>query len=330
MSIVSKLKVFWAQAQAVPKSCMVVLRETRAVLQIKNKPLAERNRFENELIRCNGESLKKFVAFFILQAPPGLGIVVIYFALKFPKYLLTHHFWNEEQLCVFRRDEFDTRLKYSKYFKMNGDSDINYMKCLQSGYNICRFASAHGIFHYEGINNKEMYSLLPKWFVRNRLLSKVQDIIIDDIYLWTEKNNQVVDVNGDTVIDVQQLESKSRKMLQRFNKLTLWDHPITNTAVDIHIVHNMVLNVQKLQWNELQLILLRRGILCMDTKNRKVLQDRLIQWLITVYLLHSSTIYGNVFIEKLGSDQIWHGYDYTRDDIMHPYVYIIATNTTTY
>lgn len=55
------------------------------------------SRRERELIRTNKESVKKVAVFFIAQLPPVIGLVPIAIALTFPKHILSHHFWSEEQ-----------------------------------------------------------------------------------------------------------------------------------------------------------------------------------------------------------------------------------------
>lgn len=58
-------------------------------------------RREHELLRTNSESLRKVTAFFVLQLPPVIGLLPIAVALTYPKHILTHHFWSDDQQTQF-------------------------------------------------------------------------------------------------------------------------------------------------------------------------------------------------------------------------------------
>ena len=329
MPLISTFKLLWVQAKTVPKSCMVVLRETRKVLYIRSKPFPERTRFENELVRSNGESLNKFIAFSVLQAPPGIGMFVIYLALmKYPKYLLTPHFWNEQQLHNFRRHESDFRLIYACKYIMVQDNTLQYSRLLQSGYNVSRLASTHGLFHYEGIDDKMAYSMLPLWFVRYKLTKRVEDIIVDDLYLWSEKSSsgsecKDIEMTAEVLRD---LDQKARGLLNNFKAYTGWSQPVAGAGVDLHRAVNMFRNVLQLTESELDLVLLRRGIPYLDMRTMAEKQRALMRWLIAVYLVHTSSSTGSVFVDAWRGDRLWSEYPYKCREVVYPYMYLIAVN----
>lgn len=72
--------------------------ETLEVRKLRKElPTRSLTRKEHELLRTNSEAIRKVTVFFVLQLPPVIGLLPIAVALTYPKHILTHHFWNEEQ-----------------------------------------------------------------------------------------------------------------------------------------------------------------------------------------------------------------------------------------
>jgi hypothetical protein len=68
---------------------------------------------EVQFIRLTIRSAKKVGFFFIIQLVPIIGYLPIAIALLFPKYILTEHFWTNEQKQLFFKQDWEMRHKHS-------------------------------------------------------------------------------------------------------------------------------------------------------------------------------------------------------------------------
>eukprot|EP01039_Chlorochromonas_danica_P010273 gene10273-11369_t len=96
--------------RVVPRGVRQLFRDTiKTVKLLQSTEVEDRTRDQEELIRTTLSSLKKVGGFIVLQAPPLIGLLPIAVAMAYPRQVLTHHFWTEEQKIEFLENEFDER-----------------------------------------------------------------------------------------------------------------------------------------------------------------------------------------------------------------------------
>lgn len=110
----AKLRTLIANVQRVPSGFYKVYKETTTVLPLMYKndsqPLTRR---ELEALTSNYETLQKLGLLFFMQLPPVIGTIPALIAVRYPRALLTNHFWSEEQKNSFARDQMRERSQYS-------------------------------------------------------------------------------------------------------------------------------------------------------------------------------------------------------------------------
>lgn len=123
--MMSKLTTnYLKQVQSFPSAFKSLFLETKNVLSLRNakrlgRPLTRR---ECLLVKKNSESIGKVALFAIVQSIPIIGWLPMLVAIAYPRYLLTEHFWNEEQKELFMRQEYVERCIYALELRDHIDS----------------------------------------------------------------------------------------------------------------------------------------------------------------------------------------------------------------
>ncbi len=125
----SKLRALVERIKVIPYGFKRVYQEGKEVMQIlhnsDSKKRQHYTRRENELIRQHFASIRKLGLFFVVQLPPIIGYIPMFLALKYPRQILTYHFFdnNINLLQQFLREEFSDRNFYATelvcYYPMN-------------------------------------------------------------------------------------------------------------------------------------------------------------------------------------------------------------------
>jgi hypothetical protein len=192
---------------------------------LQSKIYEKLNRNEIEMAKLTLRSLNKIGIFFILQAPPVIGLIPIFVALLFPRYILTKHFWNKEQTEGFFQQDWEERYSASmklfsdfliyerKEFKDSSFKSMLELRKLLFGSNLehhspfpynlplfhekyflCLLLQANGIF-----TNTLAIFCLPSFYLKRCLNQHVYEIINDDLILLKEeklKNEQQANNNN--------------------------------------------------------------------------------------------------------------------------------------
>mmetsp|Transcript_13397 Transcript_13397/g.18356 ORF Transcript_13397/g.18356 Transcript_13397/m.18356 type:complete len:298 (-) Transcript_13397:148-1041(-) len=203
-AIGSSASYFIAFARNVPKGFYKLFVESKDVFRLKLNYVSNNNksltREELEKIRSNSESLRKVGIFFVLQSTPIIGMLPYFVAIKFPRQLLTHHFWSEDQKRSFLREEFKERRQHAKTLKelleqegvikigdLSGEEakifPLNLLSSLtkissldtQSEKHIRALAGAVGVCH-----SQFMVSAAPTRMLRRWLIKRIDEILLDD------------------------------------------------------------------------------------------------------------------------------------------------------
>lgn len=180
--------------------------ETKDLIKLRLKPNEQRTRREKENIRQNNESLKKISVFLIAQSPPIIGYLPVIVAFRYPRYILTSHYWTEEQHEVFLNDEFMERQegmkKLHNFLMVHGNIDLHEKHnsllgklghifedfTLQniSAAHIRLLAKAHAISQFDFIIN-----IGPKFLLQSWLKTRASELIHDDQLLLRDGYNDL-------------------------------------------------------------------------------------------------------------------------------------------
>jgi len=210
----SSASYFVAFARNVPKGFYKLYVESKDVLRLKLNYVTNKNksltREELEKIRANSESLRKVGVFFVLQSTPIVGMLPYFVAIKFPRQILTHHFWSEEQKVSFLKEEFKERRDHAVTlrkllelegvllnFSLSGDGKSGYsLEALSDALStissldgktedhIRALAGAVGVCHSQFI-----LSSAPTFMLRRWLTKRANEILLDDNHFIGHSNS---------------------------------------------------------------------------------------------------------------------------------------------
>mmetsp|Transcript_12391 Transcript_12391/g.12010 ORF Transcript_12391/g.12010 Transcript_12391/m.12010 type:complete len:281 (-) Transcript_12391:108-950(-) len=116
--------IYLKQVRSFPNAFKKLFLETKTVANLRyakslGRPLTRR---ECIMVKKNSESLGKVALFAVVQAIPIIGWLPMLVAIAYPRYLLTEHFWNDEQKELFMRQEYMERCKYALELRDHIDS----------------------------------------------------------------------------------------------------------------------------------------------------------------------------------------------------------------
>lgn len=104
----------WSGVKSFPSGALKLFSETKMVLKLKfGEDSYNLKRKDLELIRTNYCAWKKMSLLLVTQAIPLVGNIPLFLAFKYPKQMLTNHFWTEEQEQLFMMEDFASRHYHS-------------------------------------------------------------------------------------------------------------------------------------------------------------------------------------------------------------------------
>jgi hypothetical protein len=107
--------LYFHQAKQIPIGFRNVFDETKDSVAFRRKRYAgaSLSRRQEMVLKNNSEALGKLLVFAISQIVPVVSWVPVIVALSYPRYLLTSHFWSDEQKKKFRQSEYAERRQYA-------------------------------------------------------------------------------------------------------------------------------------------------------------------------------------------------------------------------
>eukprot|EP01041_Mallomonas_annulata_P007993 gene7993-16357_t len=211
------------------------------ILQFKKPDQSSRNRQEKELIRRNLESVKKIALFLVAQAPPIIGLIPVFIALRYPRHLLTPHYWDEEETSRFLIEEMNQRKQGATLVKQYISQIMNmeiqqFKKKIQIDKDFVNVFAPHGPLFLDSLSHTHIVALsranalssidlllssLPSFILKNWLRKRALVISDDDKLLLTEditslSKSELISATVLRGIDPNLSESELR------TKLKLW------------------------------------------------------------------------------------------------------------
>lgn len=187
---------YYQLAKQLPAGFKNVFSETRDSLPFRKsryegKPLSRRQELT---LKKNTEALSKLAVFAVLQTVPVAGWFPIVVALTYPRFLLTHHFWSEEQKTEFMREEYTERCIFTSQLKdyithqsssirspfTIGDKSFSSLKNL-SPQHVHLLACANAVH-----GNILFQTFTPTFYTRIKIQDMAAFILRDDILLLSE------------------------------------------------------------------------------------------------------------------------------------------------
>ena len=162
----------------------------------KNKVLSRR---ETEMIRYNAHALKKMIGVGTVVALPFVGNFFLIVCLKYPRELLTAHFWSDDDYIRFIKMESNERLYGAKLLMQAIPNTSNsaslklqqIVDIAQSCNNLMTNQYLRGLGYSHSIFvNKTMlnfvFSKFPPYALNHLLHSRIREISSDDLLLYNE------------------------------------------------------------------------------------------------------------------------------------------------
>ena len=186
------------QAKLIPTGFKNVFNETKDSVAFRRKryagaPLSRR---QEMVLKNNSEALGKLSAFAISQLIPVVSWLPIIVALSYPRYLLTSHFWSDEQKKKFRESEYAERRQYALQLRRLiglGQSPLSHhMSLFQTGGELSSLAilSSDHIKLLAGANATHesfvVHRFMPTFLTRLAMEDDAAFILKDDILLRKE------------------------------------------------------------------------------------------------------------------------------------------------
>ena len=195
---------FFKRIGQIPTGFKRLFLETKdaVVLYTKKQTQSIKNlrRRDEELIRENFASVQKLIIYFFLQLPPIIGIVPTIVYLRYPRQLLTRHFWSDEEFKSYAVEEYKERRIHAEKLshllenipKIDPKTDetipsacVTYHLPLQldklSAEHIKTLAGANGI-----CSTQFMLNYTPTIVLRSWLKARAMEIALDDRLLANE------------------------------------------------------------------------------------------------------------------------------------------------
>ncbi len=207
----------------------------------KNKLL---NRKETELIRSNSQALKKMIGVGAVVALPFVGNFFLIVCIKYPRELLTTHFWSDEDYVRYikmesieRRDGANLLLQaIPKATNIVGLKLQQIVDLAQSCNTLTTNKYLHGLGHSHSIfTNKKMLNFVfthfPPFILHHLLNSRIRDIVSDDALLYEE-----------VIKGKSELDHKELLLISVRRSLPILDDTIVmmqNLKIYLEMVHNL-------------------------------------------------------------------------------------------
>jgi hypothetical protein len=117
----TKIRLLIDKIKVIPYGFKRVYQEGKEVARILHQSDGAKrggkhySRRENELVRQHFASIRKLGIFFLVQLPPIIGYIPMFLALKYPRQILTYHFYDNDppMLQRFLQEEFGDRNCYA-------------------------------------------------------------------------------------------------------------------------------------------------------------------------------------------------------------------------
>jgi len=214
MSTINKVKELGNKVMVrLPKEIMIYLRDFQSVLPILNPTYPSKHpdlninnihsqlsRLQFQQVAYTSRQFQKLGGFIFIAALPFVGSIIGCIGLLYPRNILTHHFWTEEEEHDYLRYEWDAILKASTSLK----STLFASKSLPlieindlSRKTLIKLCTASGINFFGTIHP---ISFFPRGFLQRWLEIKARDISLDDHFIremLIEKDNDHDDNFGD-------------------------------------------------------------------------------------------------------------------------------------
>lgn len=184
----------WTNIKNFPAGLKKVFNETKEAFRIGYKVDAKfLSRRDAEFVRSNYQSLKKLTVLLVAQAVPIIGYIPLVFAFQYPKQILTHHFWTDEQKDLFAQQDYSKR--HLNAVLLLGIDQVLPEKSLSKGLSSLPELSMGKLSTKEidllcGVNSvSESDFALKLWhnsILRRRLTRHAKDIVADDIRFVNE------------------------------------------------------------------------------------------------------------------------------------------------
>lgn len=165
----------------------ILYNEAKYVYKLDKKSLNRRN---NSIMVTHYNDIKKVGVFVLVQTIPIIGWFPIFFAMIYPKQILTKHFWNEEEYNRFMKEDYEERLKY-------GQNLNNYLQKRKINIEKISIDSLHHehLFHLAGANqvcsNEILLKIAPSIACQAWLKTRASEIRKDDELLYVEGINDL-------------------------------------------------------------------------------------------------------------------------------------------
>lgn len=189
------VKKFFQRVTQIPSGFKKVFAETKEVMALSKKKktltLKNLNRRQEELMRTNHLALSKLVTFFLAQIPPIIGYIPLFVYFSYPRQLLTHHFWSEEEKTKFPVEQYaECRIHanaLAKFVETRKEA-INFKTSLDT------LPAAH-LESLAGANNicssQTVLKLAPTILLKRWLKSRSRELVLDDTLLRLEGVNDL-------------------------------------------------------------------------------------------------------------------------------------------
>lgn len=189
---------YFHQAKQIPIGFKNVYNETKDVVAFRRKRYAgaSLSRREEMILKNNSEALGKLFAFAISQIIPVVSWLPVLVALAYPRYLLTSHFWSDEQKKTFRETEHAERHQYALQLRELiglGQSPLcDHLPLFQSGGKLSSLANlpSNHIKLLAGANATHesivVHRLMPTFLTRLAMEDDAAFILKDDNLLRKE------------------------------------------------------------------------------------------------------------------------------------------------
>lgn len=229
--IISSMSSLFAKLKSIPFGFKSLLIESKLIFFIYRTKGDKITRRETELIRSNLEALKKISPVLLTCSIPIFGYLPSIIALRYPKQLLSEHFWNDEQRKKFYSEEVSQRRLFREEFlsTINQSNFKSGMSCItlsdMSPLSIRTLAGANSI-----CSSIWLLDWAPTFLLRQWLERRGQELLTDDQLLTEEgivnlsENELQLACLRRGVDPLCQLNDLDEKLSQLRSSLSLWLH----------------------------------------------------------------------------------------------------------
>ena len=208
------------------------------------------SRKEINQTRSHTESIKRLLPILLFYVVPVIGNFPIFIALAYPKYMLTYHFWSDEQKELFLNEDFIERRNHAlKLFNNNKSiyqnkqlsENMEYLQSLKGRLSLKTLSSTHlrclagsnGIFR-----TQLLLKASPKWILLSKLRKRARELIDEDKAILDDCLGDFTSWNHSIMSLVELQQFCSRRGFEVTDKHS--PSPIVTTVDSVDdIAHNM-------------------------------------------------------------------------------------------